>query len=135
MSVKEVVKLPTLDHIRAALKIAKKGSHKYKGIEMPVEFDQGSWCGTSCCVWGHAMLLAGNTKIVTEKDGERADDFATTQLGKFAMKGARHRALQIMMGTFSDDVLPVLRSLVGKRPVEEVLEKASNEEIGVIAAW
>ena len=44
----------TLEHLREALRRVQAG-------ELPEGhgYDQGNWCGTSCCLWGHAHVVAG----------------------------------------------------------------------------
>lgn len=32
--------------------------------EHPRQYNQGSWCGTSCCIAGHALVLSG---VITRK--------------------------------------------------------------------
>jgi hypothetical protein len=51
----------TLDHIRAAAEWARDAANEPKPIDGQTrKYNQGQWdCGTSCCMWGAASLLAG----------------------------------------------------------------------------
>ena len=60
----------TLDHVRKALRIIKKGGKKYG--RTIVKYDQENYCGTACCLWGHAALVAKRCtvrEITKDADG------------------------------------------------------------------
>ncbi len=46
----------SLEHVKQALKVAKKGGKKYNGYSCEVRYDQNKWttsvCETACCLWG-----------------------------------------------------------------------------------
>ena len=46
-----------LSHVRTAFEIIKENGKKYE--ETNIGYRQESFCGTSCCLWGHAALVAG----------------------------------------------------------------------------
>lgn len=52
----------TIDHIRQAVEWARKAQNKPQPIDGLVRrYSQKSWdCGTSCCIWGAAHIIAGN---------------------------------------------------------------------------
>jgi len=47
----------TVDHVRQALEIIKDGGKDYNGQR--VNYSQPNFCGTACCLWGHASIVAG----------------------------------------------------------------------------
>jgi hypothetical protein len=47
----------TMAHIKKAVKDIAKGKESHGEAK---SFDQSQWCGTSCCVLGHAWAIAGN---------------------------------------------------------------------------
>jgi len=114
------MKVPTLDHVRKALKIARRGGwKKYRGLDVKVGYRQSSWCGTSCCVWGHALLLAGNMEVAGSE--QAAYNLAYAALKVFGNRSKRNKALSIMMNCSSPEVLRTLELLVGDRDIEEIL--------------
>jgi len=116
--------IPTLTHMRAALKVARDGGKKYKFFSKFIEYFQGTWCGTECCVWGHALLLAGNEGMV--KDTLDQERLAWRIKGTFMQKSKRHMALGVIMEATATEVLPILGALLGKGSVQEILEKAKE---------
>jgi hypothetical protein len=52
----------TLDHVRQACEWAERAGEEPQPIDGATRrYNQGNWdCGTSCCVWGAAHLIAGN---------------------------------------------------------------------------
>src|ERR1700723_512218 len=51
----------TLDHIRQAAEWAQKAKLPTPLDGVTRQYDQSQWdCGTSCCIWGAASILAGN---------------------------------------------------------------------------
>ncbi len=49
----------TLRHIKRALAVIISGEKKYAGVVKAIEYEQGNYCGTACCLMGHAALIAG----------------------------------------------------------------------------
>ncbi len=48
----------TVAHVRKAVKLIKdEEAEDY--VQNNIGYDQAEWCGTSCCVMGHAGLIAG----------------------------------------------------------------------------
>lgn len=65
----------TLDHIRAAAEWAKQASKPYPIDGLTRQYKQDSWdCGTSCCIWGAASILAGNGPTTTGPEDDWASD-------------------------------------------------------------
>jgi hypothetical protein len=51
----------TLEHIRKAAEWAKSASEPTPIDGVTRRYDQGHWdCGTACCMWGAASIIAGN---------------------------------------------------------------------------
>ena len=50
----------TEEHLRTACDNAEAGGAKY-GDDY-YAYNQGQWCGTACCLWGHAHLAANGTE-------------------------------------------------------------------------
>lgn len=129
------VKMPTFIHIKQAVQVARRGGKTYKfgKKRIKVEYDQGSWCGTECCVWGHALLLAGNTQLANPVSHSAAADLSREARDEFESKSKRHRAIARMMRCSEGEVLDVIGKLANtKNPVKKVLEKAkkhSNEDV------
>jgi len=44
-------------------------------VDHPEKYDQGRWCGTACCVLGHARALVGSDQL---DRGLRDDEFSPT---------------------------------------------------------
>jgi len=125
------MKVPNLDHLKEALKIARSGKwRKYKGLDVKVGYNQSSWCGSSCCVWGHALLLAGNKEAAGAE--QSAYDIAYAALMVFRKRSKRNIALSVMMNCSSSQVLKTLELLVGGRDVEEVLGIAQYHEDNLV---
>lgn len=125
------MKVPTINHVRKAIKIAEHGGKKYSGIKGKVGYDQGAWCGTSCCVWGHALILAGNKQAGRPYTFKTIDD-ALEAKHDFMGKSDRHMALVHMMGAEDKGVLKVMGRLVGKGNVKSILKKAARLKTGEV---
>lgn len=125
------MKVPTMGHVRKAIDIAKKGGHKYKGIKGRITYDQNRWCGTSCCVFGHALILAGNKNAAEKGNG----DMVITAKNKFMEKSKRHMALGIMLGVTNKRVLPILKKISGRESVSKCLKKAATSKIDDIRSF
>ncbi len=95
---------PSLADVRTAIKVARKGARRYKGAGL-IKFDQREWCGTSCCVWGHSLLVAGQIKtwISIVK--------STLTRDKWAKQSFRHLAITEMMCYPYKVVLPIIDKL------------------------
>lgn len=120
------MKVPTINHIKKAIKIAHAGGKWYKFWGLKVRYEQSNWCGTSCCVWGHAMLLAGNEKILNSSKFN-PHQITLEARNDFAEIDDQHRALSRMMSCPSEEVLPVLSDLVKKNsPVKKILLRAKK---------
>lgn len=54
----------TLDHLDAGCRaaIAARDGSPIDGYG----YDQASWCGTACCIWGHTVLVAGLPLLAAE---------------------------------------------------------------------
>jgi len=124
-------KIPTLDNVKEAVKIAHKGGRWYKFWWKKVFYKQKSWCGTSCCVWGHALLLAGNHQVV-KLPGSASQSSVLVALHKFRGRGKRHMALGVMMESPKDGALEVVEELLGDRPVRDVLKDVTKSYEGDI---
>lgn len=118
------MKVPTIGHVRKAVEIARRGGRRYKGIEQKVTYDQNEWCGTSCCIWGHALLLAGNKQVVG--DLLKANNLAQESRRIFVQKSRRHLALGYMMESSTNMVLRIVKELTGKKSVVNILERAAK---------
>lgn len=122
------VKVPTIDHVREAIKIAKAGGKKYGGFfSEKIKYKQNSWCGTSCCVWGHAMLLAGNQQVLNSV----SDSLTPTLRAKqdFGKVSDQNKALGVMMSCSSEEVLPILSELAKENsPLEKILQQAKESK-------
>lgn len=68
----------TLEHIDAGCRaaIAARDGHPTDGHG----YDQSSWCGTACCIWGHAVLAAGLP--LDEADDGPPDDWPHRDIAK-----------------------------------------------------
>jgi hypothetical protein len=63
----------TLDHIRQAAEWAKTAQEPQPLDGMVRKYHQGDWdCGTSCCMWGAACILAGEGPAASGPPGEWA---------------------------------------------------------------
>ncbi len=51
----------TLEHVIQAVKDLKAGVERHGEV---ARYEQRSFCGTSCCVFGHANALAGNKLFI-----------------------------------------------------------------------
>ena len=47
----------TIEDVRQVLDIIKADGKKYG--EINISYNQATFCGTSCCLWGHASIVAG----------------------------------------------------------------------------
>lgn len=57
----------TLEHVRLALEWAERGGGRLDGTSR--KYQQCVWdCGTACCVWGAARLIAGLSEHPNEFD-------------------------------------------------------------------
>lgn len=106
------VKPVTLEIVRSVVEDILSGS-------IPLdEYSQGSWCGTSRCVWGHAWTRAGNSRELFEQQSTEAPyDHASgiAELKRFEARGLLERSLVEQMTRVSVDALLVMRDLLKKR--------------------
>ncbi len=99
---------PTFADLKKAIKIARKGKHHYPGLGL-IKYDQDQWCGTACCVWGHAMLVAGHTRIFKDQGT------VLEKLYTWGDQSNRHLVIATMLGTHDRKVLPILEKLLDKK--------------------
>ena len=90
----------TLDHIRAAAEWARTAEQPTPLDGTIRRYDQGQWdCGTACCIWGAASILAGNGPA---KEGPPQE---------WRKKDAQHRIVSALMcsgGTRPEQILEIL---------------------------
>ena len=67
------------------------------GAAHPAEYNQRHWCGTACCVLGHARRLAGEDQPNT---GPRE--------GELDLPGARGRMIESMLMWTHDDTAALI---------------------------
>ena len=79
----------TIDHVKQACQWAKTAGETPKPIDgLERRYRQDNWdCGTSCCVWGAASLLAGNGPATNGPGAE------------WASKDAQHVILAALMNS------------------------------------
>jgi len=75
----------TLDHVRQAAEWAKKAVEPTPIDGQVRKYNQGNWdCGTSCCMWGAASIIAGQGPASTGPSDEWAGQ-DTQHLGAAAL--------------------------------------------------
>jgi len=71
----------TLEHVRQACQWAKTAAAPTPIDGQVRKYDQAKWdCGTSCCIWGAASIIAGNGPATSGPPAEWAKRSAAHQL-------------------------------------------------------
>jgi hypothetical protein len=89
----------TLDHIRQAAEWAKTAYDQPKEIDgLTRRYDQGNWdCGTACCMWGAASIVAGNGPAITGPSDKWAAQSTTHAVAVGLMRSASSTPDQMLL--------------------------------------
>lgn len=83
-----------LKHVEKAIIDIYEGKVKHGKVE---GYEQESFCGTNCCIWGHANAIAGNRVF-------KIDSFSFKELTEFGEKGEYENRLFKAMNNFDSKI-------------------------------